>query len=162
MSRLRLLIPALSALTLWAPPGVQSQVLGGVPLNFGSTRTEVVERLGSRFEVDDNGVVVSVAGPPFTLVGAVGFTDGKLDFVSRTWDAVPADEQAVTRAVVRALTQLQGESDCTIHEERSATPSQELEGVRIECGIHSVTISASTLRGQPMIPSVSEVWRVRQ
>jgi hypothetical protein len=149
-----------------------AQVLvGPVSLVLGESRSAALSKLRAEFQVDsmasasgDQWLVKDRGGPPYVFRAWVGFSKGRLTYLSRSWDAgAPRDEQAVLRAVVRALSQLSDSSNwnCDVSGSRSAQPGSETELITITCGTHSVTISVGSVGTSPA-SGIEESWKVRK
>ncbi|HWB18108.1 MAG TPA: hypothetical protein VG538_17015 [Vicinamibacterales bacterium] len=127
MRMMALVFGTLAALSLGpaAQGGSDAMTVGGVSLRLGMPKESVLKVLSPKFNVDEAaGFVRTKSGPPFAIVGVVGF-DGqqRLDYMSRNWE--PSDQQAgvpLAEALLGALTQItsptssgvRGCADCTI------------------------------------------------
>jgi hypothetical protein len=139
--------------TLWllvtAIP-VAGQSIGGVSLRLGETRAETLRLLSQAYTVDSSsGLVRSKAGPHYVFPGVVGFSDGRLVWVSRSWMPQSQDHREVVRAVVAALGSGVGETAtraCNVTHWRQSAPDTEQQGVDLICEPgHAVRIAVVRL-----------------
>jgi len=140
-------------------------MVGPVSLVLGESRSATLGKLRAEFQVDSmtSGSVDSwlVRDRGGTLRAGVDFSNGRLTYISRTWDApAPQDKQAVLRAVVRALSQLSDSShwNCDVSSARGSEPDSETEVVSITCGTHSVMIAAGSV-GTSAASGIEESWK---
>jgi len=161
----RLLLIGLVATT---PRRVPAQVfVGSVPLSLGEARATVLAKLRADYAVlpldsaKDQWFVRSKGGPPFEFAANLAFTDGRLSFLSRSWDRPGPADKAAVQVVVNALAQLAVPADdrCNVTTSRSTQPDGDYEGVVVTCGPHAVSIDVGTYKGSPMA-GVSESWRL--
>ncbi len=139
------------------PLSLHAQQIGTVTLPLGWQRQVVLQRLAKHYDVDASGIVRK-KGPPYEILGSVGFEGGRLTSVSRIWKGA-ADTGA--GAIVSALSQLDGDLSCRVRTGNTSGPDQEVKGVTVFCGAHSISISSGTHEGKPTQPTVTEAWRVR-
>ena len=160
----------LLALFLGAPPSAaQTTTIEGVTLTLGEPRAAAMERLRAKAQLQQvpggDNWIITVPRPhaPYYGVGSVGFTNGKLSFISRQW---PADESAqayrAVQSAIRAIAQLERSSPgrCTVAPQRIQQPGTDLEEVKVVCGRHSVSIVSGESDGHGTI-SISESWRLQ-
>jgi len=80
--------------------------LGNVAVTLGEPRAAVLARLNAEYRVDSMGFVWKRDGPPFEVLGTIGFTKDRLTYLTRSWDLGARDERGVFEAVIRSLSQL--------------------------------------------------------
>ncbi len=152
-----------------APVAGQEVLIGSVPVRLGESRAAVLKKLGAEYRLDststprrtDQWFVWTRGGPPFRVAAMVGFTRGRLWFLSRGWDPATPTEGDVMRTVVRALSQLvdrPGQS-CEVVASHSSEPDADTELVTVTCGGHSVTISVGSV-GADLSSGINETWRL--
>jgi hypothetical protein len=161
----RLLLIGLVATT---PRLAPAQVfVGSVPLSLGEARATVLAKLRADYAVlpldsaKDQWFVRSKGGPPFEFAANLAFTDGRLSFLSRSWDRPAPLDKASLQTAVQALAQLAPMADnhCSVTTSRSTQPEEEQETVEVTCGLHAVTLIVGTYKGSPTA-DVSESWRL--
>jgi len=157
--------------SLWTTKVVSQVIVGPVTLTLGESRAAVLKKLGAEYRLDsttatpesDQWFVWERGGPPFLVAASIGFTGGRLTFISRAWQPAASDKGTVLRAAVRALSQLAGRpgQSCDVSSSRSSEPNSETELVTVTCGGHSVTISVGSV-GTDLSSGINETWRLRR
>jgi hypothetical protein len=77
---------------LWAEEGL---FVAGVDLKLGMERELVLSRLQSKYKLTelskDSSFLIVKEGPPFEVIGGVGFNGGKLNWISKNWGSYYGD-----------------------------------------------------------------------
>jgi hypothetical protein len=143
----------------WCTAARGQVVVGNVTLTLGESQSSAMKKLNAEYRVDSAGFVWQRGGPPFKVIGAVGFKGGRLSFLNRSWDLEPRDERSILQAVVRSLSQLAEPrgSSCTVEASRVTEPSSDQEQTTITCGNHSIVISVGSV-AQEVSAGISETW----
>ena len=77
---------------LWAQEGL---FVAGVDLKLGMEKEFVLSRLQSKYKLTeqskDSWFLIAKEGPPYEVVGGVGFKGGKLNWISKDWGSYHGD-----------------------------------------------------------------------
>lgn len=139
--------------------------LGPVNMVLGTPESTVLNALRQTYRVDSvpndsKWIVENRDGPPFKLVGMIGFASGRLTEVSRMWtpsdaDSSPAD---AVHAVINALLTLpHGRSACSIEDRTQSAPDVDTHGVNVRCGERTIYIGIVREQGGKENIQISEV-----
>lgn len=134
------LTPILSLVVgmLVAPAGVKAQdpeatlKLGTASLVLGMSEAEVRSALEPYLVANPGGFIVTKAGPPFTIVGAVVFKNGRLAEIHKHWDE-GLNQQESSEAIQR-LIDLVGSGECTTTTKTSVEPGARIATLIVRCG----------------------------
>jgi hypothetical protein len=115
--------------------------LGDVELGLGMPRDVVVAKLAESYQLNkteaDSFWVVSKDGPPHTVVGNVGFKNGKLSAVLKYWG--PEDQQKgleFANSLYAAIASLSknAQESCSVNVGETNEPQVERKSAFITCG----------------------------
>ena len=151
MTRTARLLPLLF-LTFAMPLQAQEQEsddriqLGGIELTLGMPQEEALQKLASVYDLNYRNpragwLVQRRGGPPFDVVGSVGFTDNRLTFANAVWGPNNQTAQDLATALSDAV--------------RAVAPSVRMCAVSVElitggtattiqCGRHEIQVFSST------------------
>ena len=120
--------------------------LGGIELTLGIPQEEALQKLASVYDLNyinprAGWFVQRRGGPPFDVVGVVGFTDNRLTFANAVWGPNNQTAQALATALsdaVRSVAPLV--RMCAV----SVEPITGGTATTIQCGRHEIQVSSST------------------
>jgi hypothetical protein len=122
--------------------------LGGFSVSLGMQQDDVLRKLAVIYELrsmnDGPGswIVVRKGGPPYQVIGTIGFRNDRLTFASRSW--VPNGREPAADELARALRNAfasliaNGHSLCAVSTTTSSTGSD----TTFECGRHTLSVFA--------------------
>jgi len=127
-------------------PARGSLAVGGIAVQLGMMEDDALKRFGSVYEVrnisDQAGqwLILRRGGPPFEVLGTLGFTNRRLVFASRQWSSANSqDANTFANGIVDALGASEGDA-CVIR----LASKEPLRQVVLTCNGRELTISAGS------------------
>jgi hypothetical protein len=135
-------------------------IIDGVAIKLGMPQTEAMELLQRGFtlgQMSQGYAISSKAGPPFKLLGAVSFKDGKVSWVSKRWGQYSGrGATELANALVGTLDSGSGGAMATITvEPPTRTPELTLTTININFGTKSITLLINESRDKYHTTDVS-------
>ncbi|HXM23969.1 MAG TPA: hypothetical protein VN948_22120 [Terriglobales bacterium] len=149
-------------------PSKQPTIYIGMELQLGMSRDGVITRLAATYRVvkvqgeEGDTWIVEEKNDPITIIGALGFTAGKLTYASRSWTQGNEDTYAFAQALWGAMAQIDKEDQhaCSFSVPTSRSPTAEMSYVRLYCGPKRIDIETTNVfngTGKGHYASIGEV-----
>lgn len=109
-------------------------------------------------------VQAQVPGGKYRVIGGIGFRDGYLTFINRSWDIEEDTDAGLGNALFGVLSSLysQGRSVCSLQTNSQQNPQSEMKTIYLTCmpGTSYVSVSIVRYEGQESV-SVEEILNQR-
>lgn len=145
----------------------------GTELHLGMPRDAVLARIAEHYRIvkveggGDTWLVQEKSDSPFTSIGSLGFTNGKLTYAARDWTQGDEDTYSFAQALIGAMQQMEkdGEHSCFFDAPTSRSPKAEINYLRFYCGPKRVDITSfdiSSGAGKGRTVQINEVLSSEQ
>jgi hypothetical protein len=138
----------------------QSLSIGAVEVRLGEDGAAVLSRF-QRYRIQDFGPAThAVLDNSGRSLGSFNVERGRVTYIARNWDSAPDTRVAAINDVIKALTELKGQSGCVIYSTfaEEYSPRGEARGITVNCHGHSVRVDLATADGYAPSPGISEQW----
>jgi hypothetical protein len=124
--------------------------IGGIDLSLGMRQEDVLRQLGVAYDLQHidsdpgNWMVNRKGGPPILPMGALGFRNNRLYFMSRTWGPIGQNNQTasgLSAALFNAIKAVAGQGRQCELSTRGVSPA--LQQIVFQCGRHELSIDVT-------------------
>jgi hypothetical protein len=148
------LLPGLLLFLINSTSIAQSLAIGGVSLSLGDEEAGVTKTLRSRFHLvpvtGQSGIFFISERPPpnVEIIGGVGFMDGRVRWLQRTWGAFdskvhPAEVSRALFAAVESASNAVGTTTAEVSTDVQRSPGLDYKTVKFRFGNRTVTVGTT-------------------